>query len=516
MAGYLIGCDVGTGGTKSVVLSAEGTVAGADFQAYPLSIPRPGWAEQDPHDYWRAAVQTLQGALAASGASASEILGISLSGLAPACVLVDRQFEALGPSHIWMDRRAIEECQWVRRTLGEETVQELTGNPIDPFYGVTKLLWEKRNEPDRYQEAHKWLNAKDYVLARLTGEALTDYSHAALGGIVFDIRRKRWDRDLVGAIGLDFDKLPEPHPCEEVIGHVTRPAAEATGLQEGTPVVAGGVDSSMAWLSSGIVEKGENCLTLGTTAVWGVVDDEPNFAPRMITYPHAANSRDTYATVGAMVGGGGLLLWFKENLGQDLVAEAEAEGRDPFDLMSEAAEPVPPGSDGLVVLPYFMGERTPIWDPSARGVVFGLSLSHGKGHLIRALMEGVAYGVRHNIEVARAAGISIRPEMSIVEGGARNALWRRIVSDVLDVEVTYRETAGGAPVGNAITAGVGVGVFPDFGVAKRQLSAGESTRPDKVSHKRYTKMYRIYRELYPCLKPHFESVMAEHAIHPAS
>ncbi|OUM97616.1 MAG: hypothetical protein BAA02_08050 [Paenibacillaceae bacterium ZCTH02-B3] len=504
--GYLIGCDIGTGGTKAAVIDLNGKVLGTHYVEYPLITERPGWAEHHPDTYWNAVAETIRVSLEMAKVPPSEVLGVGLSAMSPACILVDRDLNPLQLSHIWMDRRGTEESRRIAQLLGEDAVFEKSANPIDPYYATVKLLWEKNHRPDLYQKAYKMLTAKDYPLMKLTGKCLTDYSNASLIGIAFDIVNKTWDRQMLAEIGLDADKFPDVYPCDEVIGHVTKEAAQATGLLEGTPVVAGTVDCNAAWVSTGILNNGDNSITLGTAGVWGVVHDKPSFANGMITIIHAADSKVKYTTVGALVCAGALIRYFRDTFGQ---VEVDTAGRlkiSPYDIMNLEAEKVPPGSDGMITLPYFMGERTPLWDPLARGVILGASLYHGRGHYIRSFMEGVAYGIKQNIEKTRQAGLEINPHVTLVEGGANSRLWRQILADVLGMTTQHVKDSLGAPVGDAIVAGVGVGALNGYEVVNDWITVSERHEPQANNVRLYEQLYEIYAGLYPKLRGDFDQL----------
>jgi xylulokinase len=338
---------------------------------------------------------------------------------------------------------------------------------------------------------------------KLTGKAVTDYSNASLIGIAFDIVKRQWDKAMLEEMGLDPDKLPEPYPCDEVIGEVTHEAAKRTGLAAGTPVVAGTVDCNAAWVAGGAVDAGSTQLVMGTAGVLGVVHDTPTFTKDMITIIHTADSRRKYTTLAALVSCGALIRYFRDNFGQLELAAEKMTGEDAYVMLNAEARNVPPGSNGLIVLPYFMGERTPIWDTHARGVVFGLSLDHGRGHLIRALMEGAAYGLKHNFDLMRSSGVHMNLPMVLSEGGANSPMWRQIIADVLDVECVLAKSSKGAPVGNAVAAGVGVGIYKDYDVVKGWVQLGDVHTPDPEINARYQKLYRIYRDLYPALQGEF-------------
>lgn len=507
MADFLVGCDVGTGGTKAVVIALDGTVLGTHYIEYPLITKKEPWerypgakAEHDPEWYWSAVADTIQVAIKQSGVNAKDIKGVSISALSPACILVDGELNPLQNAHIWMDRRATVECDWIRQHIGEERVFRLSANPVDPYYATAKLMWEKNNRTDLYKKTFKFQTAADYPCMKLTGKAVTDFSNASLIGIAFDIVKRKWDKGLIEELGLDPEKFPEPYACDEVIGEVTREAAERTGLAAGTPVVAGTVDCNAAWVAGGAVEAGSTQLVMGTAGVLGVVHEEPKFTKDMITIVHTADSRRLYTTLAALVSCGALVRYFRDTFGQLEMATQKVSGVSAYDLINEEAKDVPPGSNGLITLPYFMGERTPIWDTHARGVLFGLSLDHDRGHVIRSLMEGAGYGLLHNFELMRASGIRMDLPMVLSEGGANSAMWRQIIADILNIECVFAVSSKGAPVGNAVAAGVGVGIYKSYDVVKDWVQYGQRTSPNPSNNARYRKLYSIYRDLYPALK----------------
>lgn len=510
MGDYLVGCDVGTGGTKAVVMAADGTVLGTHFIEYPLITTKgpdekyPGAkAEHDPDWYWNAVADTIKVSIEQSKVNPKDIKGVSISALSPACILVDKDLQPLQNAHIWMDRRATAECDWLKQNIGEERVFKLSANPVDPYYATTKLMWEKNNRPDLYKKTYKFQTAADYPCMKLTGKAVTDYSNASLIGIAFDVVNRKWDTGLIEEIGLDPGKFPDAYPCDEVIGEVTKEAAKRTGLAAGTPVVAGTVDCNAAWVAGGAVDAGDTSLVMGTAGVLGVVHEEPTFTKDMIMIVHTADSRTKYTTLAALVSCGALIRYFRDNFGQLEMTAEQMTGRDAYVMLNDEARDVPPGSNGLIVLPYFMGERTPIWDTHARGVLFGLSLDHGRGHLVRALMEGAGYGLLHNFELMRAGGVKMKFPMILSEGGANSPMWRQIIADILNVECAFARSSKGAPVGNAVAAGVGVGIYKDYNVVKDWVELGEHSVPNPENTARYRKLYEIYRDLYPALKEHY-------------
>lgn len=506
MGRYLVGCDVGTGGTKAVVMAEDGAVLGSSYIEYPLIVPRPGWAEHNPDTYWNAVADTIKDSIKQSRVSPKDIKGVSISGLSPACILVDKDMNPLQNAHIWMDRRATSETTWLKEHIGEDRIFALTGNPTDPYYAITKLMWEKNNRPELYKEAYKLQTAADYPVAKLTGRAVTDYSNASLIGIGFDIVNKKWDEKLLDEIGIDIEKLPQAFPCDEIIGEVTHEAAKRTGLAAGTPVVAGTVDCNAAWVAGGALHNGDSSLVLGTAGVLGIVHTEPKFTKDMITIVHTANSKETYTTLAALVSAGGFYRYLRDTLGQYEKNVAHILDISAFDLLNIEASHSSVGSKGLIVLPYMAGERTPIWDAYARGVFFGLSLAHNKNDIIRGVIEGIGYALRHNFELIKKSGIKINLPMVISEGMAVAPIVRQILSDILGINFVFMKSNLGAPVGNAINAGVGVGIYKDYDVVKDWINITDKTIPDSDNKSIYDKLFKIYLELYPKLKDNFQEL----------
>lgn len=477
------------------MIDVSGNVLGKHFIEYPLITNELGYVEHDPQWYWNAVADTISKAVIDSKVNPKNIKGASISALAPACILVDKDLKPLQLAHIWMDRRGTKQCEWLKENIGEDRIFNLTGNIIDPYYAITKLMWERDNRPELYRQAYKLQTAADYPTMKLTGKAVTDYSNACLIGIAYDIRNKVWDEKLLKEINIDVDKLPDLYPCEDVIGYVTKEAAARTNLAEGTPVVAGTVDCNAAWVATGAVEDGDASIVMGTAGIIGIVHKKDNFTRDMITICHTANSKNTYTTLSAQLCGG-LYRYYRDKIA---IAEKNAErdtGIDAYELMDALAARVNPGCEGLIVLPYFQGERTPIWDPYVRGMMFGLSFNHGRGHIIRAIMEGTGYAFRHNYNLIKNSGIKITLPIVMSEGGARSKLWRQIVCDMLEIPAVYMKNTSGAPFGNAVLAGVGTGVFKDFKIVKEWTEVVDRTDPISKNTEIYKKYYDIFTELY--------------------
>jgi xylulokinase len=486
---YLVGIDLGTSATKTVLLTARGGIAAAASVEYSPAVPRPGWAEEDADTWLDAACEGISRCLRDSGIRSTDVAGIGLSGLAPALVLTGDDGRALAPAQLWLDRRGAELARELSRGPLSGRIVETSGNPIDAFYGTVKLLWEKENRPDLYRSARHAFSAVNYVTSRLTVSPSMDTANASLFGIAFDIRMGAWDEDLLRDLGIRPNLFPPLLRPEQAAGSLTPEAAARTGLAEGTPVVAGAVDGTAVCLAAGAVSPGDAIITLGTSALLYVVHEEPSFSRRLIAIRHPSDEKPLFTTVGAMTCGGVLLRYLKDLLGKGYEDDAG------FERLTGLAAGVPPGCDGLVALPYFEGERTPIWNPDARGVFSGLRLGHGPGHIARSIMEGVAFGLRHNLETAEEAGIPVREPITIAEGGAKNPLWRRIVADVLGRELRYVGNLAGAEVGAAILAGVGTGLFSRFPSSDERDTDCLIVEPDPDIGGLYQKQYCEFRDL---------------------
>jgi xylulokinase len=496
----LIGVDIGTTSVKSVLFDLQGTALVETQQEYPTAYPHPNWAEQEPDAWWRAVCATLQRLFAGSRYQAADAAAIAVSCQAPSMVAVDRQGRPLYPALIWMDRRSEPQCAWLRERVGQETITHINGGRIDPYYMTPKLLWFKQEQPALYRQTHQVLQANGYIVHKLCDVLAMDLSHGPIT-LCFDSRRNDWSPELIAQMGLEPAKLPPPVPCTAVLGEVTRAAAAECGLAPGTPVVAGMTDGTAASLEAGLVRVGDAVEMTGQSTVLLICSDHPYLGDELIPLGHAAPGR--YLVVGALVASGGALRWFRDQLGEVERLEAARRSIDPFDLLSELAASSPPGANRLIFLPYLFGERSPIWDSHARGVFFGLSLATQKADLVRAILEGAAYGLRHNVEAADRAGFHLE-SLACVGGGARSALWNQIKADVLNRPIRLPRAATGAPLGDAMAAAVGTGLYGSIEEAVRQMvHLGADYRPQPQLTARYDALYAVYANLYPALKASF-------------
>lgn len=507
--GMLLGVDFGTGGGKACVLDPDGEVRGYAFEEYPIRNEHPGWSEHDAPGYWAVARSVVRKALLEAAVPGSEITGVALSSALPSLVIVGDDGEPLAPGINLMDRRARAEVELVKAIIGDDVVQSVCANRLEDHPSIVNLLWFKRNRPQVFKAIHKALTIDGYIAYRLTGEPSVNRSAGVFYGVAYDIRAGAFRKELLDAVEIDEQILPKVVGCRDIVGVVTRPAAEDMGLAAGTPVFGGQVDCNAGWLAGGAVLPGDVHLNLGTCGVLGVIhDDEPflgsETASYMVNIPYTTSPDKLFTAVAVTLTGGQVLRYLREKFGSLEEQAGKLLGVNAYDLLTLQARDVPPGSEGLVVLPYLMGERTPIWDASARGVLFGLSLHHGRGHVYRAFMEGVAYALRHSLTKLLEAHLKVSWPLVLNEGGAKSDVWRKIMTDVLGVPTVVLKSRSGAAIGDAILAGVAVGEFDDFSVARELATYSEPLLPDEETHERYTAYYELYRALYVHLVDDFK------------
>ena len=492
MSTYLLGIDVGTSACKVALFAADGTVRAQGTGAYAVDYPQPGWAEQCPDEWWRVICETIRHVLAESGIHPGEIAGVGVDGQSWSAIAVDGEGRVLANTPIWTDTRARADCDEIRRKVPEKELFVLCGNPIQPSYTLPKILWYKNHCPEVYNRAAFMLQSNSFIVYRLTGAITQDISQG-YGLCCFDMRKGQWDTETAVRLGVRPELLPPLHACHEVVGRVTRDAAALTGLREGTPVVAGGLDAACGTLGAGVTEPGQTQEQGGQAGGMSLCMDRCVADQRLILGFHVVPDR--WLLQGGTTGGGGALKWLRETVCPELS----------FADMSALAENVPAGSGGVVFLPYMAGERSPIWNPNASGVFFGLNYAVTRAHMIRAVMEGVAFALRHNIEVAESAGASVGT-LRAMGGSANSLVWTQIKADVTGkrIEVPASDTA--TTLGAAILAGVGTGVYQSFAQATaRTVAVKRSHEPNPAMKSVYDQNYQIYRDLYW----HLESMMGD-------
>lgn len=502
----LLGIDVGTTGLKTVIFRYDGEVLSRGYVEYEVTTRRPGWSEQNPEMWWRATVRSVKEAVQRAKASLEDIACIGLSGQTNGVICVNKEGTVLRPCIIWMDRRSVKEAQAIREKIGVRKFHEITGVLVDPFYSICKILWIKSNESEIFKKTHKILQPKDYIAFRLTGQKVIDTALASCTGTL-NTRAKKYAESLLDDLGIPVDKLPEPVNPDTVIGEVTSKVAKELAVAGGTPVVAGSGDVMVNALGSGSVGEGQAYVKTATvsdivvTVSKPVIDSKFRFA----TYLHPA--LDKWLLIGGATGGGSCYRWFRDAFGQVEKSISRDLDKDPYQLMNEEAETVKANSDGLVFLPYLEGARSPIWDGKARGVYFGITSKHRKPHFIRAILEGVAYSLRHRLNIVKNdLNVQIK-EMISVGGGGKSSLWRQIIADVCNTPVLLTRCEEHECLGAAILAGVGVGAYPSLeDAAKRTISVVDRNAPDVKTHEEYEKTYQVYVSLYEKLKDSFHEL----------
>jgi len=504
MTTYLLGIDVGTTGSKALLVDAYGVVQTSATTEYPMVTPQPLWAEQNPNDWWAATITSIHQVLAKSGVQPDQVIGIGLTGQMHGLVLLDAQGEVLRPCIMWNDQRTAAQCAAITRQVGAENVLRLTGNPILPGFTAPKIAWVREHEPDVYARAAKVLLPKDYARYRLTGTFFSEVSDAS-GTSLFDVGRRAWSEDMLRALDVPRDWLPEVIESPVVSARVSAEAARQTGLLAGTPVVGGAGDQAAQAVGTGIIAEGLVSATLGTSGVVFAASNTYRVEPegKLHAFCHAVPGM--WHLMGVMLSAAGSLRWYRDALGDSERMQAEETGRDAYDLLTEAAAEIPPGCEGLLFLPYLTGERTPYPDPNARGVFFGLTLRHGKAHMTRAVLEGVTYGLRDSLELMRALGLSIQ-QVRASGGGARSPLWRHMLADVFDTQIVTVKVTEGAAYGAALLAGVGAGVYTDVGEAcETAVQVTGCTEPGPHISV-YADYYPRYQALYPALASEFQAM----------
>ena len=492
---YLIGIDVGTSATKTVLFDEETRIISAASEEYPLSQPQNGWAEQNPLDWYLATQNTLRKVLRDSKIDPASVKGIGLSGQMHGLVMLDANDEVLRPAIIWCDGRTGKECEEITERVGARRLIEITANPALAGFTASKILWVQKHEPELYAKCRHILLPKDYVRFRMTGEYATEVSDA--GGMqLLDVPRRAWSDEVLDKLGIDKALLAKVYESPEVTGTVSAEFAALTGLSTKTVVVGGAGDNAAAAIGTGVVRAGRAFTTIGTSGVVFAHTDEPRIDPLGRVHTFCCAVPGCWHVMGVTQAAGLSLKWFRDNLGGAFVNEAKERGLDVYTVINEKIKEIPRGSRRLIYLPYLMGERTPHLNPDCRGVFFGLSAIHGAADMARAVMEGVSYSLKDCRNILSEMGIPIS-EMMACGGGAKSEIWRQMLADMYNCEVKTVNSQEGAALGAAILAGVGAGVFADVPAACEKFIKDESSvSPDKTAVEYYDKGHRLYQKLY--------------------
>jgi xylulokinase len=490
-----LGIDVGTGGTRAVLVDTEGRVTASATGAHaPFASPETGWAEQDPGDWWQAATMAIRDVLSKGQTKPDEIKAVGFSGQMHGAVLLDDREQVLRHALIWCDQRTSTQCQTITEKVGADRLIELTCNPALTGFTLPKLLWVRELEPEIWRRVRCVLLPKDFVRLQLTGDKATDVADAS-GTLLFDVKARKWSEQMLAATEINESLLPRVYESPEITGAVSAAGAEATGLRAGTPVVAGGGDQAAGAVGMGIVRPGTVSATIGTSGVVFAASDKPalDARGRVHTFCHAVPGR--WHVMGVTQGAGLSLRWFRDQFGA-----GTEDGRDPYDRITEEAATVPPGANGLLWTPYLMGERTPHLDPRARAALVGLTASHTRAHVVRAILEGVAFSLRDTFEIFAEMDVPVG-EVRLGGGGARSELWRQIQADVYGHVAKIVEAEEGAAYGAALLAGVGTGAWATVDEACDSVVRIKSAAaPNPQAAAVLRKQYQVFRRVYPALR----------------
>jgi xylulokinase len=493
---YFLGIDTSTTSSKALLVDKCGEVVAVASSPHTLQTPRPLWSEQYPREWWEAVSVSIRLVLEKAGIGGESVAAVGLTGQMHGLVLLDQEGKVLRPAILWNDQRTQAQCDKIHRRIGREKFIQTTGNVALTGFTAPKILWVAENEPEVYARAKHVLLPKDYIRFRLTGEYEMDKADGS-GTILFNLEKRDWSAEILAALGIPAEWMPPTYEGPEFTGRIAPEAAIATGLKAGTPVVAGGGDQAAQAVGVGAVEPGVVALTVGTSGVVFATTPSALVEPegRLHAFCHAVPGM--WHFMGVMLSAAGSLQWYRDTL---------APGVSFDDLLKEA-ETVPAGSEGLQFLPYLSGERTPYPDPLARGAWVGLTLRHGRGHLTRALLEGVSFGLKDSFMLIQNTGLGEIRQVRASGGGTKGALWRQILASVLEAELVTVNTTEGAAYGAALLAGVGAGAWTDVPAAcAAAVKVTGRTRPDPAQVEAYRKSYPLYRELYPALKPSFDKI----------
>ncbi len=498
MTEIVLAIDAGTTGVRSMFFDKAGNVLGKAYSEYESYFPSPSWVEQDAGSWWTQSCETIKQALSETGLDPERVIGISVTNQRETIVPIDEDGQPLRRAIVWQDKRTVPQCDWIEKELSQDAVYSITGLTVDPYFSAPKILWIKQNEDSIFNKAHKFLLVHDYLIYRLSDELVTDFSNASRT-MLFDVRRAEWSEKLLDGLGIPKEKLPGTVEPGSQVGELNSKASKETGLKEGTPVVAGGGDQQCAALGVGVVKEGMLKSTTGTGTFILAHSNTVRLDPglRVLCSRHVVP--DSFVVEASMFTTGSALKWFRDNLGVEEVSVADERGVDPYEVLTEEASRIPPGSEGVVHIPHFEGAGAPYWNPHARGIFAGLALGHTRAHIIRAILEGVSFEIRTNVEVMRELGIPSR-EVRVTGGAARSETWMQIQADILRTPVIRTQMEEATALGAAILAFKGVGVFKSVArAAEEMVQTLEPLKPTKETLNVYQNAYRTFKSLYSAI-----------------
>jgi len=501
----LLGIDIGTSGTKTALFDFKGGLMASHTVPYQLYHPQNGWAEQDPADWWAAAVCSIRRVLEHSGVSAADVACVGLTGQMHGLTLLDADDEVIRPAILWCDQRTGAECEEITALIGEKRLIDITANPALTGFTASKFLWVRKHEPEAYARARKALLPKDYIRYKLTGRAVTDVSDAS-GMQLLDVGKRAWSDEVLEALDIDPALLPECMESPDVSGFISKEAAALTGLKEGTPVAAGAGDNAAAAVGTGAVREGVSFTTIGSSGVVFVHTDAMKIDPHGRVHTFCCAVPGAWHMMGVTLAAGLSLQWFRDRFCNSEIVSAGEIGVSPYMLMDKAAARSPIGANRLLYLPYLQGERTPHLDPDCRGAFIGLSALHERRDLIRAVMEGVSFSLRDCAEIFAGMGAPL-DHTRVCGGGASSAFWRRMLADVLDLPILNTRSAEGPALGAALLAGVAAGIYPSVPDASDAVvEIVDSMEPVEENRRAYDSVYNSYRAAYPAIKELYKRI----------
>lgn len=505
MPTHIIAHDLGTTGNKATLYDAEGRLVGSAFHPYETEYAHPRWAEQDAEEWWRAVCDSSRRLLGETGVGGDEIAAITFSGQMMGCVPLDEQARPLRKAIIWADQRALEQVAWLRERVSPDDVYRITGHKLSSSYSLPKILWLRDNQPGIYQQTYKFMHAKDAMIARLTGVFATEPSDAS-GMNLYDLARSEWSDRILEAAELDPARLPEIHPSTHVAGGVLASVAAEVGVPAGTPVVMGGGDGACAAAGAGVVSEGAAYNYVGSSSWIALATDRPIFDPDQRTFTFGHVAPHMFMPAGTMQAAGASYQWTRDQLCAVEVDAAERLRINPYELMNLQAQRSPAGAQGLLFLPYLLGERSPRWNPHARGAFIGLTIRHTRADMIRAVLEGVTMNLRIILDAFRSQGVAV-DAMRLIGGGARGRFWNRLMADIYGLPVERLAILEEATsMGAALTGGVGVGLYPGFSMAGQMNPVADAIAPDPEAQAAYDRLLPVFDRAYQALVPVFEEL----------
>jgi ribulokinase len=500
---YVIGVDIGTQSTKALLVSKDGEIIAQASQSYKVDQPQPMWAEQWPDVWWQAVKQSIKELVSKSNVTSTDIKALCVSSLyGGSGIPVDQNIKPLYPCLIWMDRRANKEVEQIKSTVDLDRLQQITCNGVDSYYGYSKILWLKNNRPDIWQKTRYLLPPNSFIQYQLTGEIAVDHSSAGNIGGVYDIQQRTWSQEMLSALDFPSHMFPSRLVAsDEVVGQLQDDIAQELGLTVDLPIVAGGVDAAIATLAAGVIEPGNHVAMIGTSMCWGFINKQVDAKNGLISMPNVVNSQEDVYAFGGAITAGASVTWFRDQFcQQEKIASDVLDDIDVHELLELKAKKVPAGSNGLIFLPYLMGERSPIWDSNASGAFIGLSLFHTKSHMYRAVLEGVSFALRHNIECGKQAAEKLDDQLIVVGGAAQSDMWMQIIADITGFDVYTIEQKVEAPLGAALLAAKAIHLIDDISTIKQWRTLKLRASVVAKNKSRYDQMFEVYKRLYFAMK----------------